>query len=428
MSRNPVHDVQEDSLSTSHPVSGTHDSIKKEFCETGLTASRPSISRSAARAVSALLALVITALIAFAMPSTASAVSASWQLQTGRATDIGVGANGDTWIIGNNPVPGGFGVYHLVNGAWVSVPGGGVRIAVAPNGQPWIVNNAGQVFWRSGSSWILTSGSARDIAVDVNGNVYAISTVPRAGGYAIYRYIAGDNGWVDMGGGALRIAAGQTLWVVNDNQRVFRRDSGVWVALPGTATDVGASRGDAWIIGTTRVAGGFTVHEFDGVDWDRVSGGAVAISVAPGGQPWLVNSFGEIFRGTVALGQLKCSIDEADVPEASNSVVGGTLLPGESVQVSSVAAAKIWAGVALTGWNGPEGWTNLASSSFPLPSARAFSLLINDGSGWRYLGASTIRLQNTTGTSQQLRFRVNDDVPNNGDGYFEVRIAHPCRT
>ncbi len=62
----------------------------------------------------------------------------------------------------------------------------------------------------------------------------------------------------------------------------------------------------------------------------------------------------------------------------------------------------------------------------PLPSTR--TLLVNAGSGWRYLGAAAMTVTNTTGSPQALPFRVNDDVPGKGSGAFRVSSAFTCRS
>jgi len=54
---------------------------------------------------------------------------AGWKLLAGRARDIGVGAAG-SWVIGTNPVPGGYGIFRWIGAAWAAVPGGAVEISV----------------------------------------------------------------------------------------------------------------------------------------------------------------------------------------------------------------------------------------------------------------------------------------------------------
>ena len=67
-------------------------------------------------------------------------------LIVGAATDIAVGANNSVWVIGTNPVGGGYGIYQRSGSGWAAVTGGAVTIAVAPNGSPWIINSSHQIY------------------------------------------------------------------------------------------------------------------------------------------------------------------------------------------------------------------------------------------------------------------------------------------
>lgn len=278
---------------------------------------------------------------------------------------------------------------------------------------------------------MVRGATATDVAIDDNGGVHIVSREPRPGGSAIYDYIGDvEIVWAEHSGrgGGVRIGAGRSTWLVNDGRRAFAEDSQGWFALPGAATDIASYGDSSWIIGNSPVPGGYTVHRFDGVDWDRYAGGAVAISVGPDGNPWVVNSYGETFRGTTTVDRPLCPIGEVGVPESATSVNAATLLPGERVTVAPDPASRIWAGYWLTGDNGPQGWTDLAPPGYPLPGARRFSLLLNTGLGWRYLGSVTTTVQNRTGSPQALRFRTNDDVPGNGSGQFTANLTFACRT
>jgi Tectonin domain len=76
-----------------------------------------------------------------------------WQLLPGAGIDVGVGANGEVWVIGTNAVPGGFGIFRwsgtcAAGGSWSLVPGGAVAISVGTDGLPFVVNNQGLIFER----------------------------------------------------------------------------------------------------------------------------------------------------------------------------------------------------------------------------------------------------------------------------------------
>ncbi|WP_458789416.1 tectonin domain-containing protein [Adonisia turfae] len=69
-------------------------------------------------------------------------VGNSWQPISGRAKDIAAGATTDSiWLIGTNPVPGGYGIYQWNGSGWVGKPGGAVKITVDENGTPWATNS-----------------------------------------------------------------------------------------------------------------------------------------------------------------------------------------------------------------------------------------------------------------------------------------------
>jgi hypothetical protein len=99
-------------------------------------------------------------------------VAAGFIRLPGGASDIGVGANGDAWIIGTSgapSTPAGWQVYHWENGAWKAVPGNGIRIDVGPDGRPWVVNFRNEIYRWDGGRFIKLPGSARDIGVGADG-------------------------------------------------------------------------------------------------------------------------------------------------------------------------------------------------------------------------------------------------------------------
>ncbi len=70
-----------------------------------------------------------------------------------------------------------------------------------------------------------------------------------------------------------------------------------WIHIPGSAYDIAAGNGDTvWVIGTDKEEGGYGIHKWDGNVWTKINGGAVRISVDINGNPWVVNSNGNIFK------------------------------------------------------------------------------------------------------------------------------------
>lgn len=85
------------------------------------------------------------------------------------------------------------------------------------------------------------------------------------------------------------------------------------------------------------------------------------------------------------------------------------------------AWGSIWAGVWLTGTNGPEGWHNIDDDpKFPLPGTHPYCLLGKLDSGYFYIGQS-YRVDKTPDQGMLL-LRINDDVPGNGSGAFQCLV------
>jgi hypothetical protein len=72
--------------------------------------------------------------------------SLAWIQQPGAAIDIGVGDYGSSvWVIGSDPVPGGYGIFYWKGDQeWAGVDGG--AIGISGGGAPWIVNSEGTIF------------------------------------------------------------------------------------------------------------------------------------------------------------------------------------------------------------------------------------------------------------------------------------------
>jgi len=235
-----------------------------------------------------LLALLLSVISSFA--------HAQWELLPGRASAIGVGARGDAWVIGIDQVEGGHSIYRWAGNDWQIVPGGAVRIDVDPQGSPWVVNSFGNVLRLGPSGWQSLPGLVRDIGIGANGAVWAIGVTPTAGGYMIYRWNGSD--WDLIPGGAVSIDVDPrgNPWVINDAGDLFRLERGAWQRVSRRAAAVTiANDGNVWMLGRQSVPGGYSVFR-QGAEsrWDKVPGGAVALSAGP--TPWLVNSDGQIYR------------------------------------------------------------------------------------------------------------------------------------
>ena len=149
------------------------------------------------------------------------------------------------------------------------------------------------------AQWRMLPGLATDIGVGARGDVMAVGIDRVDGGHSLYRWVGSD--WQLVPGGAVRIEVDPTgnPWVVNSEGHILRAGPSGWQKLPGLARDIGiGANGAVWVIGVTPTAGGFTIHRWNGGDWDLVPGGAVRIDVDPRGNPWVVNDAGNILRWT----------------------------------------------------------------------------------------------------------------------------------
>ncbi len=52
-----------------------------------------------------------------------------------------------------------------------------------------------------------------------------------------------------------------------------------------------------WVIGTGAVGGGYGIFWWTGQNWLQIQGGAVAVSVGPGGRAFVINNASNIFEG-----------------------------------------------------------------------------------------------------------------------------------
>jgi hypothetical protein len=265
------------------------------------------VMKSAISGAASLLLVLLAAMF-----STQTANAQQWQLLDGRASDVGVGADGSVWIIGTNAVGSSdFDIWRRNATGWTNIPGGAQRIAVDPTGNAWIVNSSQTIFRYDGSKWVVVNGGARDIGIGANGTVWVIGSGAEQGGYGIWRTTDKGANWTKVPGGAVRISVDPTgnAWIVNSTNNIFRYDGTQFVALPGNARDVGVGAdGAAWVIGADN-----NIYRWNGSNWTQKTGGASQIAAGPSGIVWVVNAGGEIYKAqegaatataTVALRQI----------------------------------------------------------------------------------------------------------------------------
>jgi hypothetical protein len=118
-----------------------------------------------------------------------------------------------------------------------------------------------------------------------------------------------------------------------------------WKLLTGAANDIGASAGATYVIGATAESGGYGIYKWTGSDWTKIPGGAIRVDVENNGNPWVVNSVGQIFRRDGS---------------------SWTLLPGRAKDIGIGAEGSVYVigttaesgGYGIYKWSGSD-WTKL---------------------------------------------------------------------
>lgn len=223
-----------------------------------------------------------------------------WEQRRGKATQIAIGANGQVWALGINPVAGGLQIFRRDNDRWTLVPGGLMTLAVDAQGLPWGTNDQQVIYRMQAGKWERLPGRAEQVAIGGKGTVFAlgkrgpndVETVVHEWGGGVWTPIAGQRG--------TRIAVDENdyPWLLKAGGEIVRHNGGAWENLPGRGQDIGiGARGGVWAIGhDAKGAGGFGIHRFNGRGWDRVDGAATSVAVNPRGLPWVVNAEGNIFE------------------------------------------------------------------------------------------------------------------------------------
>ena len=153
----------------------------------------------------------------------------SWKKIPGQARDIGIGANGDVWIVGwDRQSSSGYGIYkwNKTHQKWTLVPGKGYRIAVAAGGTPWLLTEQGKIFQRVNNVWEEMPGKARNIGIGENGSIWILGYSPLTNGeHAIYKWNKTQAKWdkYEGGGSQISVASDGTPWVVDRSGKIWRK-------------------------------------------------------------------------------------------------------------------------------------------------------------------------------------------------------------
>lgn len=228
------------------------------------------------------------------------------------ATDVGVGADGSVFVVGNDSVSatGGYGIYKWINGGLHKLPDcAAIRVAVSPQGVPWVVNKSNLIFRYNGTTWDQMPGAATDIGIGADGSVFAISTqfATITGGNTIMKWNgAGWDTMPDCAGIHIAVDPHGVPWVVNKSNIVFQYGGTyLWNPMQGIAgNDIGiGADGSVFVTGKDSTLTSYNppIYQFNssgsGPIWSEVPGiSGTSISVDPNGKPWYIDQTGVLHK------------------------------------------------------------------------------------------------------------------------------------
>jgi hypothetical protein len=213
------------------------------------------------------------------------------------AAGISIGPGGDMFLLGADQTPAGSVLYRWDGRDWRRFPGAAVRLAVDSNGDPWAVTTDNHILRYSEGQWATMPGRATDIATGADGSVWITGNRLGRRGYQVFRW--DGRGWAPTGREAISLAVDPrgNPWVIDATQSIFRFDGRDWHTLPGTGTEISiGANGDVWLLGTDVGPFGHGIYHWNGRSWDASGGMAVSLAVAPDGSPWVVNNGGYVFQ------------------------------------------------------------------------------------------------------------------------------------
>ena len=224
--------------------------------------------------------------------ASAAGSATKWDLIPGDATDVAIGTDGTTYVIGVAQAGGGYEIYKRAKTAkkWTKMAGAASRVAVSDK-EAWVVNETGLIFAQSGSKWRRIPGPA---AQDIGASAKGVWIIGVDGSI----HVRDGNRWQNVPGTAKRIDIDQNgrPWVVNDQGNIYVHDNNrKWEKLPGSAVDIAVDiPGAALIVGTDGKTYLFNATKRD---WDPISPDTDSNTIgAGGGQVWRLTKKNEIYQ------------------------------------------------------------------------------------------------------------------------------------
>lgn len=235
-------------------------------------------------------------------PAEVKETAISWKRVTGKdAKDIAIGAMGDAWIVekgnGNKPL------YYRAfqDNKWVKAANGTVKVAAGKDGEAWMLKSNGHIYKGGINGWDRIDGGLSDIAVGANGHVWGIGkTAKNANGNYIYKW--NGSSWTRISGYAVQVAVSPdgTAWVVNKKGNIYKRAGTSWSKITegekAKAIEIGAD-GSVWRLDIeVNKDGNSSIYKWNTgtSSWEKHSGVAASLAIAPNGAPWRLNTFNQV--------------------------------------------------------------------------------------------------------------------------------------
>lgn len=269
--------------------------------------------------------------IAITSVSNQSKFLVNWTNINQSAIDIGVGAEGDVYVVG---LDGYLYVYNFLANTFSHVLGDFemnsiTRVDVDSDGTPYVISGClGIYYLNCNNIWTLLPGCGTDIAVGRGDEVWKTGCDARAGGYGIWKlfctckskcncdrtclrfrpmkYNSNTTGqkrkcfWYRIEGGAARldVAPDGYPYVATEQGYIFRYDGVKFHAITGVlARDLTVSNeGLLFAVGVDNTINK-VICEDKGI-WATLSGSAYEISAGPYSQPFIVSNANNVYTST----------------------------------------------------------------------------------------------------------------------------------
>lgn len=254
-------------------------------------------------------------------------VGRGWAEVPGTASQVAASPDGSLWVLSDQPAGPDKYIWHYVNGAWQNISGMASELAVPPaagNNFLYAVNSVGGVWIYniSTATWFSIGGGVKSIALDTNGDLYAVSN-STGGDAALWEYPSGSSSsWQQIegsgtivGGNADQnpytlpsgsIGPNPGTFILNSAGSIYYENIGAsgmsFGSIPGAASAVApTTNAGVFVLGYPANSSGQTLYYYNFAmpGWVAESGSGVSISDNPFGL-YVVGASGAIYQTTAS--------------------------------------------------------------------------------------------------------------------------------